>query len=100
MNARFKATLISKGCGYMRRGKYLLLREIDGKIRCSFGGAISHSGKFIIEMIDGTMNAKIYVDILKKRLLKSFPTQRPDSPKCQDSWPLIFQHDGASSHLL
>ena len=61
-------------------------------------GAINSSGKFILEILDGTMNAESYVTILKKRLLKNFPTLRPCIAELKGVDPLIYQHDGAAPH--
>jgi len=61
-------------------------------------GAISDSGKFIVEIVDGTMNSTTYLDILKRRLLRNFPTSRAESPLCAKYSRLIYQRDGATAH--
>jgi transposase len=61
-------------------------------------GAISLNGNCILELINGTMNAVIYLDILKKRLLKNYRNLRSDRVEGGPDNALIFQQDGASIH--
>ena len=61
-------------------------------------GAIGFEGKFILEVLEGTMDSGVYLDILKRRLLRNFPTLHPDRAQSKGVDPLIYQHDGATSH--
>ncbi len=61
-------------------------------------GAISSDGKFILEIINGTMNSNTYLNILKKRLLKNFPALRPCMAELKGVEPLVYQHDGSTAH--
>ena len=62
-------------------------------------GAIGSNGKFILEIVNGTMGFQTYLDILKKRLLKNFPTLRPCVAELKGVESLIYQHDGAKAHI-
>jgi len=44
------------------------------------------------------MKATIYLDILKRRLLRNYRELSPKSADVDDSNCLIYQQDGASSH--
>ena len=61
-------------------------------------GAIGFEGKFILEVLEDTMNSGVYLDILKRRLLRNFPTLHPERAQSKGVDPLIYQHDGATSH--
>ena len=53
-------------------------------------GAISYDGKSILEIVEGTMNSETYLKILKRRLLRNFPTLRNSSPFDADSGSLYI----------
>jgi len=61
-------------------------------------GAISYEGTSMLECIFGTMNADIYLKILKRRLLRNLPALSPKSIRGARMERLIYQQDGASSH--
>ena len=61
-------------------------------------GTISYEGKCIIEIINGTMKSSIYLDILRRRLLKNYRKLSLKSGEVDESNCLIFQQDGSSSH--
>ena len=61
-------------------------------------GAMSYNGNCILECIDGTMNAIVYLDILKRRLLKNYPALSPNTKKGAGLNRLLYQHDGSKVH--
>lgn len=61
-------------------------------------GCISWEGILILEVIDGTLNSDKYLNILRRRLLRNFPTLHPKNLKGKGSLSLIYQQDGATSH--
>jgi transposase len=61
-------------------------------------GAISYQGNCILECMDGTMNGRVYLDILKRRLLKNYPALSPQTKRGAGMKRLIYQHDGSKVH--
>lgn len=68
----------------------------QAKVLC--WGAISYQGICILECLEGTINSDIYVDILKRRLLRNLPALSPQTKKGASMDRLIYQHDGAGIH--
>lgn len=61
-------------------------------------GAISFDGNCILEVIHGTMDSVIYLDLLKRRLLKNFPGLRSGRVDDGPDSALILQQDGSKVH--
>ena len=61
-------------------------------------GAMSYNGNCILECIDGTMDAGVYLGILKRRLLKNYPALSPKTKKGASMNRLLYQHDGSKVH--
>ncbi len=56
---------------------------------------MSFNGNYIRECIDGTMDAHVYLNILKRRLLKNYPVLSQQTKKGADMKRLLYQHDGS-----
>jgi hypothetical protein len=61
-------------------------------------GAITYARTSMLEVVDGTMKATNYVDILTRRLLKNLPMLHPKHNQGDPQNQLIFQQDGAGPH--
>jgi len=62
-------------------------------------GSIAYDGTCLIEVIDGTMDSKVYLDLLQRRLLRNYKGLGLNREGINGSNKLIFQHDGAKPHM-
>ena len=61
-------------------------------------GAMNENGNCILECIDGTMVAIVYLDFLKRRLLKNYSVLSPNTTKGAGLNRLLYQHDRSKEH--
>lgn len=61
-------------------------------------GAITYAGKTILECQEKTMTADVYLNLLKRRLLRNLPALSPKSKRGATMDRLLYQHDQATSH--
>ena len=89
-----------------RKQKYWVHKDIEPEaiqidrwqVSVLLWGAISYDRNCILELMTGTFNSGVYLDILKARLLKNFRDLRGDIEYPNESDQLIYQHDRATAH--